>query len=315
MMREFINLAALNAFKMDPADTAYPLWQRISGKRLALLNWGPSAIKIGFATKTPTGFEVAPEQLILPSTTSIPKVAEALSARTDCGCVALVYSAVNLFCEAQNGPTLQRGDSLEKKLRTDPRSVVGPSCEDEKLYQILLAPDNHTRIIFAINRAPYEELEKALTLDGDLTIVRAQIGAYTLMNALLADPGWENGAALPDRIELPVVVNQAHVVVVGYDGMHFWPEVFRASPLFWERSTESPEFIEEVRSFFLNCAEGTVLNRKVIGKQVLFRVFDSGTSPEAAHDMGAYLQDRKEVGFEKWGLNEGNLDFKALLEG
>jgi hypothetical protein len=311
MIRDLINLATLNAFDVDPSDTAYPLANRVPGKKIALLNWGPNAIKIGFALRGANGFVVADEQLVLPSTTSIPKIVEALEARTDCGCLALLYSAVNLFCEAQNGPTLTRGEDLENKLRTNPKEIIGPSFEEDRIYQLLLAPDNHTRIVFAINRAPFAELEKALTLDGELKIVRAQLGAYAALNAVLADPGW--GATLDDRIELPVVINQAQVIVAGYDGMHFWPDVFRASPLFWERSTESPEFAEEVRSFFLNCAESTVLNRKVLGKQVLFRILNVGTSPEAASRLEHYLEDRAEVAFEPWMDGEVNLDFKSLL--
>jgi hypothetical protein len=313
MIRELINLATLNAFKMDPADVAYPLKERIPGRKLALLNWGPSIIRVGSATVASQGLEVAPEQLTFPATTPIPKIVEALAARTDCECVALLYSAVNLFCEAQNGPSLAR-ETLETRLRTEPRAIVGPSFEEEKLYQVLLAPDGHTRIVFAISRAPYEELEKGLAVDGGLKIVRTQLGAYALLNAILADPAWKDVDSSPERIELPVIVNQAHVVVAGYDGTHFWPDVFRASPLFWERNFTSPEFAEEVRSFFLNCAESTILNRKVIGKQVLFRVLNADAS-EAAVDLGAILRDRSEVAFSSWGGDETHLDFKALLEG
>jgi hypothetical protein len=310
MIREIINLSILNAFQIDPADVAYKLGQRIKGKRLALLNWGPTAIKISFATRNGETLEVAPEELMMPPNSPLPKVAEALKQRTDCDCVALLYSAVNLFSEAQAGSKVPAGEALERKLRHEAKGLIGSSYEEDKVYQMLTAPDGFSRIIFAVSRAPYQELEKGLKEEG-LTIVRSQLAPYTLMNALLGDEGWRAGET-PEAIILPMVICQAHVIVADFDGQRVSPEIFRATPLFLEKGID---MIEQLRAFFLNCAESAVMAKRVMGKRVIFKWVDARTSTEEALDLASYLQDRIDVGFERWKETETNIDFKALLEG
>jgi len=313
MIREIVNLALLNAFTMDPADTAYPLTKRIPGKRLALLNWGPGLIKVGFATRSAEGFAVAPEQLTMPADTKIAQLADTLKARTDCDCVAILYNAVNLFCEVQTNVKPEGSETLEHKLRgVSAKEIVGASYEEDKIYQILYAPDRTSRVLFSTPRAPYVELEKALKDEG-LKVVRSQLGAYAMLNGMLSDESWAK-AETETAIVLPTVVNQVHVVTAGFDGVKFWPEVFRASPLFLPQTEKqnAPEMFEQVRAFFLNCAENAVLSKKIIGKKVVFRVLSSGTSPEAALDLETYLQDRLEVGFENYQA-EPNFDFRALI--
>ncbi len=310
MIKEIVNLAILNAFQIDPADVNYPLAERLSGKKLALLNWGPSVIKISFATKQSEGLVVAPEELYLPLATPMPQVIEALKQRTDCDCVAVLYSAVNLFCEAQNGVRTEPGATLERRLRTDPKGLIGSSFEDDKVYQMLLAPDYQTRILFAVSLAPYRELEKSLD-DAKLTVVRSQIAPYTLLNALLSDPQWKETSE--DVIVLPTVLSQTHVIVMDFNGSRISPEIFRASPLFLEKETDSPEFVEQVRTFFVNCAESAVVSKRVFGKKVIFRWVASGVAEKEPLDLGSYLQDRSDIAFEKWASDEPNIDFKALI--
>jgi|GEM_PF-2147475 hypothetical protein len=314
MIREIINLSLLNAFRVDPADVAYPLYLRLPGKRLALLHWGPSVIKISFATKTDRGMEVAPEELSLPVMTPIEEVCETLKQRTDCNCVAVLYSAMNLYCEAQNGPRAEKGEMLEAKLRSDPKSLIGSVYEEEKVYQILMAPDRQTRILFAVNKAPYMELEKGLK-DHGLTIVRSQLAPYALLNAMFGDKGWsgEDPKIQEEFIVLGTVVSQAHVIVFDYDNERFSPEVFRATPLFLDKNS-SPETIEQIRVFFANCAEAAVIAKRVFGKKVLFKWTVSGNLSETTLELGGYLQDRSDIEFGKWDKMEPNLDFKALVQ-
>lgn len=315
MIKDIFNLAILNAFTMDPADVAYPLKRRFSGKRLALLNWGPGQVKIGFATRSEDGLEVAPEQLILDSDTPISKIAEALKSRTDCNCVAVLYNAVNLFCEAQSElKKTPESEEVAQKLYSHPSEIIGNGFEKEKIYQLLYAPDRKSRLVFSTSVEPYIELEKQLGAAG-LKIVRSQMGAYSMLNAMLADDLWKNSENSTDII-VPTIINQVHAIVVGYDGESFSPDLFRASPLFWESSEkmDNPEFVEQIRSFFLNCAENIVLSKKVIGKRVVFKVLNSQTSPEAANNIAEYLDDRVEVVFEKFNA-EPNLEFKALIQG
>lgn len=311
MIREIINLSVLNAFKVDPADVAYPLHARLAGKRLALLNWGPCSIKISFATKSADHLDVAPEELILPIATPLSQVMEALRQRTDCDCVAVLYSAVSLFCEAQSGVRAEPGLILEKRLRFDAKSVIGSAYEDDKVYQMLLAPDHQTRILFAVSRAPFTELEKQLAEEG-FTVMRAQIAPYALLNALLADAAWKEASV--DAIVLAVIVSQAHVIVLDFNGERFAPEIFRATPLFLEKATDTPEFIEQVRSFFINCAESAAMTKRIFGKKVIFRWVDSGSPLGAALDLGSYLSDRSDIEFERWKKVEANVDFKSLVE-
>lgn len=310
MIKDIFNLAILNAFKVDATDEAYPLHERLPGKRLALLNWGPSTIKISFATKTPEGMEVAPEELYLPPATPIPQVVETLKQRSDCDCVALLYSAVSLFCEAQSGPVTDAGANLEKRLRGEVKGLIGANYEEDKVYQMLLAPDHQTRIIFAVGKAPYRELEKGLR-DGGLTVVRAQIAPYALLNALLADPDWAKHNE--EAIVISTIVSQSHVIVAEYDGDKFSPEIFRATPLFLGGTTDSPEFIEQLRTFFINCAESAVVSKRVFGKRVIFRWVSAGNPNDATLDLGSYLQDRSDIDFERWMHAEANIDFKALV--
>lgn len=310
MIKDILNLMILNAFKVDATDAQYPLHERLPGKRLALLNWGPSAIKISFATKTPAGMEVAPEELYLPPTTPIGQVVENLKQRTDCDCVAVLYSAVSLFCEAQGGPTTEPGAALEKRLRTDPKGLIGTNYEEDKVYQMLMAPDHQTRILFAVGKAPYRELEKSLH-DAGLAVVRSQIAPYALMNAFMQDPEWKKPNE--EAIVLSTVVSQSHVIVAEFDGDRFSPEIFRASPLFLGGSTDSPEFIEQLRTFFINCAESAVVSKRVFGKRVIFRWVSAGNAQESTLDLGSYLQDRSDVDFERWVKAEPNIDFKALV--
>jgi len=315
MIKDIFNLAILNAFTMDPADISYSLKRRLPGKRLALLNWGPGQIKVGFATKSEDGLEVAPEQLMFEADTPIEKIATALKDRTDCSCVAVLYNAVNLFCEAQTD--LKKSPSSEEvaqKLYSHSAEIIGDGFEKEKIYQILYAPDRQSRLVFSTSVEPYLELEKQLKAAG-LTIIRAQMGAYAMLNAMLADDLWK-GAESPTEIMVPTIINQVHAIVVGYDGENFSTDVFRASPLFWESSDkmDNPEFVEQIRSFFLNCAENVILAKKVIGKRVVFKVLSSQTSPEAANNISSYLDDRVEVGFETFNA-EPNLEFKALIQG
>lgn len=310
MIKDIFNLMILNAFKVDPTDAQVPLHERLPGKRLALLNWGPSTIKISFATKTPTGMEVAPEELHLPPTTALAQVAAELKQRSDCDCVAVLYSAVSLFCEAQSAAASEPGAPLEKKLRNDPKALIGAAYEEDKVYQMLLAPDHQTRVIFAVAKAPYRELEKGLREAG-LTVVRAQIAPYALLNSLLADPEWKKQNE--EAIVLPAVVSQSHVIVAEYDGDRFSPEIFRASPLFLGGVSDSPEFIEQLRTFFINCAESAVVSKRVFGKRVVFRWIVAGNAQEAALDLGSYLQDRSDIDFERWIKAEPNIDFKALV--
>lgn len=312
MIKEIFNLMILNAFKVDASDVVYPIYQRLPGKRLALLNWGPAAIKISFATKTPTGMEIAPEELYLPVTTPMPQVIENLKQRTDCDCVAVLYSAVSMFCEAQSGPKTEPGEMLEKRLRGEAKGLIGSAFEEDKTYQMLLAPDKQTRILFAVAKAAYRELEKALS-EGGLTIVRSQIAPYALMNALLADESWKTPAE--DAIVLATVVSQAHVIVCEFAAERFSPEIFRATPLFLAGgSNDSPEFIEQLRNFFINCAEGAMVSKRVFGKRVIFRWVSAGNPNEAALDLGSYLPDRSDIEFEKWKGAQLNIDFKALVD-
>lgn len=311
MIREIINLSILNAFQVDAADVAYPLAARLPGKRLALLNWGPCSIKISFATKNGDKMEVAPEELNLPIATPLSQVMEALKQRTDCDCVAVLYSAVSLFCEAQNGVRAEPGATLEKRLRHDPKGLIGSSFEDDKVYQMLLAPDHQTRIIFAVSKAPFTELEKNLTGEGFI-VMRAQIAPYALLNALLADEVWRKQRE--DAIVLAAVVSQAHVIVTDFNGERFAPEIFRATPLFLEKATDSAEFIEQLRAFFVNCAESAAVTKRVFGKKVVFRWVASGYPSEITLDLGNYLSDRTDIEFERWTQQEVNVDFKALVE-
>jgi hypothetical protein len=312
MIREILNLSVLNAFKVDPADVSYPLAERLPGKRLALVNWGPNTIKVSFATKQGGKMEVAPEELYFEPTTPISKVTEALGQRTDCNCVAVLYSAMNLFCEAQSGGKIEPGVTLEKKLRNDPKGLVGSGYEDDKTYQMILAPDRQTRILFAVSRAPYRELEQSLQAEG-LIIVRSQIAPYALLNALLADKDLVSNPG-EELVPLLAVVSQAHVIVMDYNGSRFSPEIFRATPLFMDKMSDSPEAIEQIRAFFANCAESAVMSKRIFGKRVIFHWAAAGNAQEATLDLGSYLQDRSDVEFKKWPKMEVNVDFKALVE-
>jgi hypothetical protein len=311
MIKEILNLAVLNAFKVDPADVSYPLHERLPGKQLALINWGPSTIKISFATKAAGGMEVAPEELQLSTSANMAEVVQALKARTDCDCVAILYSAANLYCEAQNGVRAEPGDILEKRLRTDAKGLIGSAYEEDKVYQILLAPDHQTRVIFAANKTGFSELEKGLQ-EGGLKIMRAQLSPYALMNAFLADETWKTAPA-EDTMVLAAIVSQCHVMVADFNGERFAPEIFRATPLFLTKETDNPEFIEQVRTFFTTCAETAALAKRVFGKTVVFRWACAGNSAEASLDLGTYLQDRVDIQFERWNPSEANVDFKALV--